>query len=121
MENCKETDILVVTTTVSARADAERLAGELVLRRLAACVQLEEGLTSFYQWKGDLCADPEVRLVIKTIPGARDALDVFFAEHHPYEVPQFAAVTMSASEAYAQWVRDEVAITAAAPARTPAR
>jgi periplasmic divalent cation tolerance protein len=121
MENCKETDILAVTTTVASRADGERLARELVQHRLAACVQLEEGLTSFYRWQGELCADAEVRLVIKTLPEARDALLAFIGEHHPYEVPQFLAVRMSASEAYAAWACEAVPLTAAGRAQTPGR
>lgn len=121
MKDSKATDILAVTTTVGSRADADRLARELVRRRLAACVQVEEGLASHYRWRGALCAEPEVRLVIKTLPSARDALRDFFREHHPYDVPQFLAVAMSASEDYAQWVRGEVAPTAAGPAQTPGR
>ena len=46
MEDCKETDILIVTTTVGSAADAQRLARELVERRLAACVQVDAGVTS---------------------------------------------------------------------------
>ncbi|WP_222622305.1 divalent-cation tolerance protein CutA [Ramlibacter albus] len=112
---------MAITTTVASRADGERLARELVERRLAACVQLDDGLTSFYRWKGELCAESEVRLVIKTLPQARASIEAFFREQHPYDVPQFLAVPMSASDAYAQWAREQVVLTAAAPAQTPAR
>lgn len=114
MEDCKEPDILTVTTTVGSRADAERLARGLVERRLAACVQLDEAVTSVYRWQGRLCADPEVRLVIKTLPECEGALQAFLRGHHPYELPQFAAARMRASEAYAAWVRSEVTAPPAA-------
>jgi periplasmic divalent cation tolerance protein len=120
MRDCKDLDVLTVTTTVGSRADAERLARAIVQRRLAACVQLEEGLTSFYRWEGKDCEDAEVRLTIKTLPACAGALQAFFSEQHPYDVPQFVAVTMRASEAYAAWVRSEV-ITTTTPAQTPAR
>ena len=107
MEDCKEIDILSVATTVGSRADALRLARALVERRLAACVQVEEGLTSVYRWKGQLCEDAEVRLVIKTLPEQLAALEAFFATEHPYELPQLVAVPARASAAYAQWVRAE--------------
>ncbi|HEY8357913.1 MAG TPA: divalent cation tolerance protein CutA, partial [Ramlibacter sp.] len=55
--------------------------------------------------------DPEVRLVAKTTAQAVPRLEAFFAEHHPYQLPQFAATAMQASPAYARWVRDEVAAT----------
>lgn len=112
MEDCKDLDILTVTTTVGSAADAERLAREIASCRLAACVQVEAGLQSFYHWQGRLCEEPEVRLVIKTLPACEHALQQLFAQHHPYEVPQFLSVTMRASEAYARWARAEVRLPA---------
>jgi len=108
MEDCKDLDILSVTTTVASRADALRLGHAVLERRLAACIQVEEGLTSLYRWQGKDCEDAEVRLTIKTLPGCAEALQALFGEVHPYEVPQFLAVGMRASPAYAEWVRSEV-------------
>lgn len=109
MQDCKELDILSITTTVGSLAAAQTLARDIVARRLAACVQVEPGLTSFYRWKGEPCEEPEVRLVIKTVPACEGALREFIARHHPYEVPQLLTVSMRASEAYAQWARSETA------------
>ena len=108
MQDCKEGDILVVTTTVGSAADAQALARRIVQARLAACVQVEPGLTSFYRWEGRDCEDAEVRLTIKTLPSCEAALQALFAEAHPYEVPQFVAVRASASSGYRQWVVAEV-------------
>jgi periplasmic divalent cation tolerance protein len=110
MEISQGRDILVVTTTVGSLADAQQLARAIMQRRLAACVQVEEGLTSFYRWQGKECEDAEVRLTIKTLPGCAQALQVLLGEQHPYEVPQFLAQTMQASEAYYAWVRGEVSV-----------
>lgn len=108
MQDCKDLDVLVVTTTVGSGADAQALARTILQRRLAACVQVEEGLTSFYRWEGQDHADAEVRLTIKTLPACAQALQALFSAQHPYDVPQFVALTMRASEAYAAWVRAEV-------------
>lgn len=113
MQDCKEFDILSVTTTVGSEADAQRLAREMLQRRLAACVQLERGLVSHYRWQGRLCEEAEVRLVIKTLAACAGALQAFFAEQHPYEVPQFLACPMQGSRAYADWVRAEVVVPGA--------
>lgn len=113
MQDCKDLDVLTVTTTLGSRADAQRLARAILQRRLAACVQVEEGLTSFYRWEGKDCEDPEVRLTIKTLPACAEALQVLFSEQHPYEVPQFVAVGMQGSGAYAAWVRAEVVVPGA--------
>jgi periplasmic divalent cation tolerance protein len=107
MQDCKDLDILAVTTTVGSMDDARRIARELVERRLAACVQLEAIAASVYRWDGQLREDAEVRLTIKTLPRLSDALAACFGELHPYEVPQFLAVVEQASAAYAHWVRAE--------------
>jgi len=107
MAECNDRDILAVTTTVGSLADARTLARAIVQRRLAACVQVEEGLTSFYRWEGKECEDAEVRVTIKTLPGCEEALQALFAERHPYEVPQFLVTRMQASEAYFAWVEAE--------------
>lgn len=107
--------ILVVTTTVGSAAAAAELARSMVERRLAACVQIDPEVASFYRWDGGMCEDREARLVIKTAPGLEAAVRSFLAEHHPYELPQFVAVPVRASAEYAQWVRAEVA-AADAPA-----
>lgn len=109
MQDCKQLDILSVTTTLGSLLDAQTLARKILSQRLAACVQIEQGLTSLYRWKGDLHEAPEVRLVIKTLPECEAALLSLFAEHHPYEVPQYLGTRMSPSPAYGEWVRSETA------------
>lgn len=115
MEDCKAIDILSVTTTAGSLASAQGLADEILAQRLAACVQIEAGLVSRYRWKGELLEENEVRLVIKTLPGCESALQALFARSHPYDVPQFLAVTMKASPAYGQWVREETTLPGIAP------
>ncbi|HEX2545632.1 MAG TPA: divalent-cation tolerance protein CutA [Ramlibacter sp.] len=104
----EERTISAITTTVGSLADAQKLARALLERRVAACVQVEEGLTSFYRWQGRQCEEAEVRLTIKTLPDREAGVLTLFQEQHPYEVPQFAAVRMQATEAYHLWVRGEV-------------
>ena len=110
MEDCKDLDILSVTTTVGSRAEAGQLGRAILARRLAACVQVEVGLTSLYRWQGKDCEDPEVRLTIKTLPGCEAALQELFREQHPYEVPQFLVAAMRSSAGYLEWVRKEVSV-----------
>jgi periplasmic divalent cation tolerance protein len=107
MQDCNEDDILTVTTTLGSPADARALARLILQRRLAACVQLEEGLTSFYRWEGKECEDAEVRLTIKTRCEAEAALRALFATEHPYALPQFVAVRARGSPEYAAWVYSE--------------
>jgi periplasmic divalent cation tolerance protein len=103
-------EVLTVTTTVATQEQARELARLMLDAHLAACVQLESGLLSCYRWQGQLCEEPEVRLVIKTLPGCEAPLQALFAAHHPYELPQFVSWTAQASADYAAWVRAEVRV-----------
>jgi periplasmic divalent cation tolerance protein len=108
MSDSADTQVLTVTTTVATVEAARELARRLLDERLAACVQLDGGITSLYRWEGKLCEEPEVRLVIKTLPACEAAVRELFARHHPYQLPQFVAAVGEATPAYAGWVRGEV-------------
>jgi len=106
MESAKAPTVLSVATTVATLADAHQLARLLLERRLAACVQVDPGLVSHYVWQGERCEEGEVRLTIKTLPDRAGSLEALFAEHHPYDLPQFLMTEMRASTAYAAWVSE---------------
>lgn len=109
MSDRRENEILIVTTTVPSVEQGQRLARLILEQRLAACVQIDAGLSSLYRWEGRLCNEAEARLVIKTMPGCVDGLQALFAAEHPYQLPQFAAARAQASATYADWVRSELA------------
>src|SRR6478735_4667056 len=104
MTDSQDRDILVVTTTVATLAQGNALARSLVEARLAACVQVD-AVQSVYRWGEKLCDEAEVRLLLKTVAAKSEAMEAFFQQHHPYDVPEFVATTMRASAAYAEWVR----------------
>lgn len=96
---------LVAFSTVAGAEDAERIARELVERRLAACVNVVPGLVSIYRWKDKIEREDERLLIIKTrrdrFPALREAL----AAIHPYEVPELIAIPIEdGSPAYLQWL-----------------
>jgi periplasmic divalent cation tolerance protein len=109
MRDSEDLDVLSVTTTVGSLEAARDLAREILGSGLAACVQIDPAVISLYHWKGDLCDEPEVRLVIKTTPACESGLLALFALRHPYELPQFLVTPMRGSAAYGAWVREETA------------
>ena len=110
MRDPDELLVLSVTTTVGSLEAARALAQRILDEKLAACVQLDSAVNSLYRWQGALHDEPEVRLVIKTLPACEEALRELFGRHHPYETPQFLATAMRASPAYGRWVHEEVVV-----------
>ena len=44
--------LIIVVTTVATKTDADHLAHQLIDASLAACVQIEGPITSYYKWNG---------------------------------------------------------------------
>ena len=101
---------VLVTTTFADREGADTMAGLLVERRLAACVQVLMGVTSVYRWRGAIERDQEVLLIIKTRADLVGEIGRLFDEHHPYEVPELISVEIAdGSAAYLQWLSSSLA------------
>jgi periplasmic divalent cation tolerance protein len=99
--------LALLVTTLSSVAEAERMAQQLVERRLAACVQMKE-ITSVYRWEGEIQTEEEVRLTFKTTQGKIQALKRAVAEMHSYDEPEILVLPVAeASEGYAAWVEKE--------------
>ncbi len=100
-----DTTVLIITTTTAAEKDARFIAETLVKDRLAACVQVEGPINSFYWWEDKLEKSLEWRCVIKTPAQHYHAVEKRIKELHPYKCPQIVAVTVaSGSTEYLDWV-----------------
>jgi periplasmic divalent cation tolerance protein len=101
-------DIVEVRTSVASRDDADRLARDVVAARLAACAQVTGPMTSQYHWKGTLERAEEWQCHLKTTRTRWPDVERFLRENHPYELPEIVMLPLAGSEAYLDWVRDEV-------------
>ncbi|HWQ53883.1 MAG TPA: divalent-cation tolerance protein CutA [Bryobacteraceae bacterium] len=103
------TDKIVVFSTCSSSADAEKIARHLVETRVAACVSILPAARSIYRWQGKIEDAAEHVLLIKSSRGLFPALRDELRKTHPYEVPEIIAVpVVDGSEEYLQWLGAEV-------------
>jgi periplasmic divalent cation tolerance protein len=97
-----------VLSTVPDIKKARILAGLLVSRRLAACVQILPGLESHYRWRGKKEISKEVLLLIKTCSSNYKKLEKTLLENHPYEVPEILCLPITkGSRSYLNWISAE--------------
>src|ERR1044071_9190391 len=78
----------VIVTTVGTEDQAYTIARELVARRQAACVNIVPGIRSIYRWKGKICKDGELLLLVKTMDGEFEGVAATIREVHSYERPE---------------------------------
>ncbi len=102
-------NLLIITTTVENKEDAERLTALLLEQRLVACAQISAPITSIYRWQGKVCTATEYTLALKTLRQHYPIIKEIILREHPYETPEIIAqeITMI-SESYAHWLQQEV-------------
>lgn len=99
---------LLVFTNLPDRAAAERLAGALVEKRVAACVNILAPCRSVYRWDGRVQHEEEHPVLIKTAADRYPALEAAIRELHPYELPEIIAVPVDRGlPGYLAWVEAE--------------
>ena len=109
MNNAKQDSLLIVLTSFAKLEDAQNMARELVEQRLAACVQIHEGIRSVYRWEGKICEEVEVLLSAKTTSGKWTEIAEFIQKNHPYDLPELIGLTPAAyDEKYGEWIKAEV-------------
>jgi len=97
--------ICVVVTSVGTEQQAVEISEDLVVRRLATCVNILPCLRSVYRWKGKVCADSEYLLFIKTRSALFSRVSDAIRELHSYELPEILAFTVTAAESsFQRWV-----------------
>ncbi len=104
-----QTDFIVVIITAPSQEVGEKIAAELLARKLAACVNIAPGILSIYTWQGKVQNDREALLVVKTRTDLfeREIVPVVKALH-PYEVPEIMALpVMMGSQSYLDWIAAE--------------
>jgi periplasmic divalent cation tolerance protein len=98
----------LVFTTEASQDKAKQLARKVIENKLAACVNLIDGVQSIYEWQGQVVEDTECKLVIKTKLEKIEALKQLIVAHHSYDVPEIQVIAVvDGHAAYFNWM-DEV-------------
>lgn len=104
----KKTRVWLIYFTAPSRAEAERIARELVEKRNAACVNMLGQIRSFYRWQGRLEQGREIAVLVKTTDRKRKDAMATIRQAHSYEVPAILAWPIADGHApFLEWVRAE--------------
>ncbi len=100
-------EYLEASTTFEDRAEAEKVTGELLERRLVACVQILP-IASSYWWKGKIERADEFLCLMKTTADKYPALEAAILKLHSYDEPEIIAKRIVAgSKGYLNWISKE--------------
>lgn len=118
----KSEDLIVVVTSVGTEEQALDVAHALVRARRAACVNIVPNIHSVYRWKGRVCDDGEMLLIIKTrasqFEGVRDTIQRI----NTYELPEVLGYRVDkSSPGFASWIEKMTVAPKAGAKAKPAR
>ncbi len=101
-------DVVVVMTNVPNLTVAKTVARYLVGQRMAACVNIQPGVKSYYHWEGVIRQANEVTLMVKTTRERFSEVESAIKALSPYELPEIVALPVTQGlPAYLEWVRAE--------------
>lgn len=99
----------LIYVTTENKAEAERIGRILVEERLAACVNIIDGMNSIYRWEGKIMQATETVLIAKTVQDKVSALTERVKALHSYDCPCVVALPIrGGNELFLNWVAEEV-------------
>ena len=102
-------DVRMVYMTAPDEAIAAQIASRLVDEELVACGNIVPGVRSIYRWEGQVCDDPEVLVILKTLASKVPLVSERVRALHPYDCPEVVSVAVDGgSQAYLDWVAGAV-------------
>jgi periplasmic divalent cation tolerance protein len=101
----KKDDLIVVVTSVGTEDQALDVAHALVRSRRAACVNIIPNIHSVYRWKGRVCDDGEMLLIIKTRASQFEDVRETIQRINTYELPEVLGYRVDmASPGFTSWI-----------------
>ncbi len=100
----------IVLVTCGSAAESRKIAGALVEKHLAACVNIVSvPVESIYRWKGKVEKTRERLLLIKTNAKRLKQVEAELRRLHSYETPEFLVVAVAeGSRAYLSWLDESL-------------
>ncbi|MBI3335857.1 MAG: divalent-cation tolerance protein CutA [Candidatus Portnoybacteria bacterium] len=96
--------MIFIYTTFPTKKEARAIAKELVIEKLAACVNIFP-IHSLYKWDGKLEDSREYGTIIKTKRQHFESVKQYIASHHSYQIPCIVEIPLGrVLKPYEEWV-----------------
>jgi periplasmic divalent cation tolerance protein len=98
---------IVCFVTIDDLQKGAQIARHLVENKLAACVNIIPEIRSIYSWRGQVCDETEILLIVKTRSELFPTLVSAIKSLHPYEVPEIISLDIDQGlPEYLKWIDD---------------
>lgn len=101
-------EYVAVYVTVDSEDVAVHIATSLVKNKLVACVNVQSGNRSIYEYEGIIQLENEVVLIIKTVRRHVPAVIDRIKEMHSYDIPCITVLPIiDGNPDYLQWISQQ--------------
>lgn len=100
-------NLRLVYITTKDKQEAKTIGKKLVQEKLAACVNIVDGMEAIYRWEDEIVEDQETILIAKTPYHNVTELTKRVKELHSYECPCIISLQLTeqeGNEEYQQWL-----------------
>ncbi len=98
----------IIYITAGSMDEARVIGRELVSTRLAACVNIIDGITSLYWWEGEIQEDREVTIIAKTKESLVPELIERVKSIHSYDCPCIVSLPIEdGNKPFLDWIKEE--------------
>lgn len=113
---------LFIYMTTKDRKEARRIGKALVEEKLAACVNILDGMNSFYFWEGKLHDEREAVLIAKTMDSLLPRFVTRVKRLHSYSAPCIVAMPIvGGNRNFLSWIARETAAPGMRAPKVPLR
>lgn len=98
----------LIYITAGSMDEARRIGREIVSSRLAACVNIIDGINSLYWWEGEIQDDKEVTIIAKTKESLVPELIEKVKSIHSYDCPCIVSLPiLDGNKPFLTWIGEE--------------
>ncbi|MCF7870116.1 MAG: divalent-cation tolerance protein CutA [Candidatus Omnitrophica bacterium] len=100
--------MIVILITAPNNA-AKSIARALLDKRLCACVNIVDSVTSLFLWQNKIDTEKESLLIVKTADSLFERVEKEVLAIHPYDLPEIISFKLNkASKPYQDWLNKEL-------------
>lgn len=85
---------ILIYSTFPSHKEAEKISSELVKKKLIACANIGQEITSIYEWKGKIENSKEIPVFFKTTQKNYAKTEQLIKKLHSYETPCIIALAI---------------------------
>ncbi|HLV31419.1 MAG TPA: divalent-cation tolerance protein CutA [Chitinispirillaceae bacterium] len=101
--------LIIVYITTSDLDEARLIGKNIIKERLAACVNIFDGMHSMYWWEGTINETSEAVIIAKTDQDLLPSLIERVKSLHSYDCPCIVSIPVNGgNESYLKWLQSEV-------------